>query len=105
MLSPELGGEHEAARFHYSSRRHSHDVAARDCFRLERVAGWGLHPLESAAFSRRTPRAVIRGQFCCDAQHGSLPITWKVVNLGMGEPMRDENLTRSARSNLDIKLV
>src|SRR6202021_1418760 len=25
------------------------------CFRLERFAGWGLHPLESAAFSRRTP--------------------------------------------------
>jgi hypothetical protein len=25
------------------------------CFRLERVAGWALHPLESAAFARRTP--------------------------------------------------
>ena len=25
------------------------------------VAGWGLHPLESAAFSRRTQRAVIHG--------------------------------------------
>ena len=24
------------------------------CFRLERLAGWDLHPLESAAFSRRT---------------------------------------------------
>ena len=24
-------------------------------FRLERFAGWGLHPLESAALSRRTP--------------------------------------------------
>jgi hypothetical protein len=24
------------------------------------VAGWGLHPLESAALSRRTPEAVIR---------------------------------------------
>jgi len=24
------------------------------------VAGWGLHPLESAAFSRRTPKADIR---------------------------------------------
>jgi hypothetical protein len=24
------------------------------------VAGWGLHPLESAAFARRTPEAVIR---------------------------------------------
>jgi len=29
-------------------------------FRLERIAGWGLHPLESAALSRRTPIAVIR---------------------------------------------
>src|SRR5471030_1296067 len=24
------------------------------------LAGWGLHPLESAAFSRRTPEAVVR---------------------------------------------
>src|SRR5689334_18521650 len=30
-----------------------------DCFRLERIAGWDLHPLESAALSRRTPIAVI----------------------------------------------
>jgi hypothetical protein len=30
-----------------------------DCFRLERIAGWGLHPLDSAALSRRTPIAVI----------------------------------------------
>jgi len=28
-------------------------------FRLERVAGWGLHPLESAALSRRTWTAAI----------------------------------------------
>src|SRR5262249_14793781 len=32
-----------------------HDCS--DCFRLERFAGWGLHPLESAAFARRTPKA------------------------------------------------
>ena|SRR6202047_4958211 len=25
------------------------------------VAGWDLHPLESAAFSRRTPKAVLKG--------------------------------------------
>ena len=25
------------------------------CFRLEHFAGWGFHPLESAAFARRTP--------------------------------------------------
>src|SRR6059058_1874085 len=34
--------------------------ACSGCFRLERIAGWALHPLESAAFSRRTPTAVIR---------------------------------------------
>src|ERR1700758_5638939 len=33
--------------------RYLHDCS--DCFQLERIAGWGLHPLESAAFSRRTP--------------------------------------------------
>jgi hypothetical protein len=32
--------------------RHLH--ACPGCFRLERIAGWGLHPLESAALSRRT---------------------------------------------------
>ena len=33
--------------------RHLHDCSG--CFRLERFAGWDLHPLESAALSRRTP--------------------------------------------------
>ena len=37
--------------------RYLHDCS--DRFRLERVAGWASHPLESAAFSRRTPTAVI----------------------------------------------
>jgi hypothetical protein len=37
--------------------RYLHDCS--DCFRLERIAGWALHRLESAAFSRRTPIAVI----------------------------------------------
>ena len=32
---------------------HLHDCSG--CFRLERVAGWAFHPLENAAFSRRTP--------------------------------------------------
>src|SRR5262249_32210563 len=35
--------------------RFLHDCS--DCFRLERFAGWASHPLESAAFSRRTPEA------------------------------------------------
>jgi hypothetical protein len=26
------------------------------------VAGWGFHPLESAAFSRRTPKAAAHGR-------------------------------------------
>jgi hypothetical protein len=34
-----------------------HDCSG--CFRLERFAGWASHPLESAAFSRRTPKADI----------------------------------------------
>src|SRR6266404_1084483 len=33
--------------------------ACSGCFRLERIAGWGLHPLESAALSRRTPEGDI----------------------------------------------
>ena len=32
------------------------------CFRLEPIAGWDLHPLESAAFARRTPSGVTRGR-------------------------------------------
>ncbi len=38
--------------------RYLHDCS--DCFRLERITGWALHPLESAAFSRRTPIPAIR---------------------------------------------
>src|SRR6516165_8558986 len=37
--------------------RYLHDCS--DCFRLEQIAGWDLHPLESAALSRRTPIPVI----------------------------------------------
>src|SRR5215469_3084394 len=35
-------------------------AACSGCFRLERIAGWGLHPLESAALSRRTWKPVLR---------------------------------------------
>ena len=35
--------------------RHLHDCSG--CFRLGRSPGWDLHPLESAAFSRRTQKA------------------------------------------------
>src|SRR6516225_8361608 len=34
--------------------------ACSGCFRRERIAGWALHPLKSAALSRRTWHAVIR---------------------------------------------
>lgn len=34
--------------YRYWSRRYLHDYS--DCFRLERIAGWASHPLESAAF-------------------------------------------------------
>lgn len=37
--------------------RHLH--ACPGCFRLEQLAGWVLHPLESAAFARRTPYPVV----------------------------------------------
>src|ERR1700691_6026400 len=40
---------------------HLHDCSG--CFRLERLAGWRLHPLESAAFPRRTQTAVIPRRF------------------------------------------
>src|SRR5215472_6735878 len=33
--------------------------ACSGCFRRERIAGWGLHPLKSAALSRRTRNPVV----------------------------------------------
>src|SRR5262249_52600951 len=39
--------------------RSLHDCS--DCFRVERIAGWALPPLEGAAFSRRTPIAAVPG--------------------------------------------
>src|SRR5450756_1785167 len=36
-------------------------MCIRDRLPAGAIAGWGLHPLESAAFSRRTPRADILG--------------------------------------------
>jgi ATP-dependent DNA ligase len=39
--------------------RYLHDCS--DCFRRERMAGWALHPLESAALSRRTPKPDLTG--------------------------------------------
>jgi len=42
--------------------RYLHDCS--DCFRLERIAGWASHPLESAALSRRTPFADVCNGIC-----------------------------------------
>src|SRR6476620_10528959 len=50
--------------------RYLHDCS--DCFRLERIAGRGLHPLESAAFARRTPIADFRGAGVMPAQRFAL---------------------------------
>jgi hypothetical protein len=41
-----------AVTYTFQPFRHLHDCSG--CFRLERFAGWGSHPLESAAFARRT---------------------------------------------------
>src|SRR5580704_19088659 len=56
-----------------------HDCS--DCFRLERIAGWGLHPLESAALSRRTPISVVR-----------IPRCWHIliaIQDALREPLRE----------------
>jgi hypothetical protein len=56
--------------------RHLH--ACSGCFRLERIAGWALHPLESAALSRRTWKADLglpaRDRRGCRRKWFSLPV-------------------------------
>ena len=37
------------------------DADDQRALQLERIAGWGLHPLESAALSRRTPLTDLAG--------------------------------------------
>src|SRR5215831_17879935 len=57
--------------------------ACSGCFRLERIAGWGLHPLESAALSRRTWKA----DFCiCGASFSFCRRSWSgsAINEGGG---------------------
>src|SRR5215469_13007421 len=43
--------------------------ACSGCFRRERIAGWGLHPLKSAALSRRTWTAAVPDRAARDALH------------------------------------
>ena len=50
--------------------RYLHDCSG--CFRLERLAGRGLHPLESAALSRRTREADVFGSVRSDNR----PASW-----------------------------
>src|SRR6516162_5297926 len=45
--------------------------ACSGCFRRERIAGWGLHPLKSAALSRRTWKSVLRDASSCRDCAGS----------------------------------
>jgi hypothetical protein len=43
------------------------------CFRQEQVAGWDFHPLENAAFSRRTPKRDIRAHDQSDVATATFP--------------------------------
>ena len=48
--------------------RYLHDCSG--CFRLEHFARWDSHPLESAAFARRTPTRAVRAPEQRMAVHG-----------------------------------
>src|SRR3954465_9917186 len=67
--------------------RYLHDCS--DCFRLERIAGWGLHPLESAAFARRTPFPAVRG----------------AAMKSPGSTLRGHSMISSARERIDGGMV
>jgi hypothetical protein len=61
----------------YKPFRCLHDCSG--CFRLERFAGWALHPLESAAFSRRTLEADIsrpHGKHGCVSISPPILVVW-----------------------------
>ncbi len=69
-------------------------------FRLEHFAGWGLHPLESAAFARRTPDTVVQlaGRICLVS--GVLQTLKKTLhrvygNMGYPVPMVNDLIPRS----------
>jgi len=47
--------------------------------------GWALHPLESAAFSRRTPEAVVRGAVGDADAHTTHGDAREVVAVGVEE--------------------
>ena len=60
--------------------------ACSGCFRRERIAGWGLHPLKSAALSRRTWEPVIRTGFLRELSHCSSKAGAAVRNSSLGVP-------------------
>jgi hypothetical protein len=61
------------------------------CFRLEHFAGWGFHPLESAAFSRRTPSTAV--DLLAEAISGT---TARLCHLP-GTPLRRSSSDRPSR--------
>jgi hypothetical protein len=85
------------------------------CFRLELLAGWDSHPLENAAFARRTPYPVILSAFLAPqltplVHHslglGSVRLPWLIAGgevAGKGKtPKRDQ---RSLDSRLLFRTV
>src|ERR1700756_4679293 len=54
--------------------------ACSGCFRLERIAGWASHPLESAALSRRTPIEVVVLN-CCVTDTKEAPLASRISTI------------------------
>src|SRR4029077_10235428 len=76
--------------------------ACSGCFRLERIAGWGLHPLESAALSRRTPIVVI----CpTSSEYAARPLLTRAVAIGdcHGQELNRRNLHDPALSPAQVE--
>ena len=69
-----------------------HDCS--DCFRLERIAGWASHPLESAAFPRRTPKAVVRGLAVVCGSDATGKAVVDLHHAGKSAALDDEELER-----------
>src|SRR5262249_61238590 len=73
--------------------RYLHDCS--DCFRLERSAGWALHPLESAALSRRTWKPDLQRHERDTAVRHKLPLLC-VISLNGGWTADPEGHTPAA---------
>src|SRR5215472_9796181 len=86
--------------------------ACSGCFRRERIAGWGLHPLKSAALSRRTWKPV--GWAAAGAAlmlaTGVAATTASAVQLGASyggvtSPETDEQMNRAVSATLGYSSV